>query len=82
MVGAQQALLSSRNCPEDFQIVVSFVSNDDDTDDDIKPISGTCSSGEWVLSMDIRQELDIEESLADETSTNVVLKLTKLLHRS
>ena len=44
MVSAQQAVLSSRNCPEDFQMVMSFISNDNNTDDDIKPISGTCSS--------------------------------------
>ena len=41
---AQHAVLSGRNCPEDFQMVMPFVSNDDDTDDDIKSISGTCSS--------------------------------------
>ena len=58
MVSAQQALLSSRNCPEDFQMVVSFVSNDDDSDNDIKPISGTSSSMEWILSIDIRQGVE------------------------
>ena len=55
MVSAQQALLSSR--PENIQIVVSFVSIDDDLDDDIKPISGTCSSREWILSIDIRRRV-------------------------
>ena len=58
MVIAQQAVLSSRNCPEDFQMFMSFVSNDDNADDDIKSISGTCSSREWILSTDIRQGLD------------------------
>ena len=55
MVSAQQAVLSSRNCPENFQIVMAFVSNDDNADDDIKSISGTCSSREWILSVDVRQ---------------------------
>jgi hypothetical protein len=41
MVRAQQAVLASRNCPEDFQTVMPFVSNDDDADDNIKSISGT-----------------------------------------
>ena len=44
MVSAQQAVFSSCNCPEDFQMVMSFISNDDNADDDIKPISGTRSS--------------------------------------
>jgi hypothetical protein len=44
MVIAQQAVLSSRNCSKDFQMVMPFVSNDDNADDDIKSISGTCSS--------------------------------------
>ena len=43
MVNAQQAVLSSRNFPEDFKVVVPFISKDDNADDDIKPISGTCS---------------------------------------
>ena len=63
MVIAQQAVLSSRNCPEDFQMVMSFVSNDDNADDDIKSISGTCSSREWILSIDIRQELNRQVKL-------------------
>ena len=50
MVIIQQAILSSRNCPEDFQMVMSFVSNDDNADDDIKSISGRCISREWILS--------------------------------
>ena len=41
MVSAQQAVLSSGNCPEDIQMVMPFVFNDDDADDDIKTISGT-----------------------------------------
>ena len=49
----QQAVLSSRNCPEDFQMVRPFVSN---ADDDIKSISGTCSWRAWILSVNIRQE--------------------------
>ena len=44
VVSAQQTVLSGRNCPEDVQMVMPFFSNDDDTDDDIKSISGTCSS--------------------------------------
>ena len=44
MVIAQQAVLSSRNCPEDFQMVMPFISNDDNADYDIKSISGMCSS--------------------------------------
>ena len=55
MVIAQQTVLSSRNCPEDFQMVMPFVSDDDNADDDIKSISSTCSSREWILSIDIRQ---------------------------
>ena len=54
MVSAQQTVLSSRNCLKDFQMVMSFFSDDDDTDDDIKSISGTCSSRECILSIDIR----------------------------
>ena len=50
MVIAQQAVLSSRNCPEDFQMVMPFASDDDNADDDIKSISGACSSWEWILS--------------------------------
>ena len=50
MVIAQQAVLSSRNCPEDLQMVMTFVSDDDNADDDIKSISGACSSREWILS--------------------------------
>ena len=46
MVSAQQAVLSSCNRPEDFQMIMPFVSNDDNADDDIKSISGTCSSRE------------------------------------
>ena len=38
---AQQAVLSSRNCPEGFQIIVPFFSNDDYADDDIKSVSCT-----------------------------------------
>ena len=49
MVSAQQAILSSCDCPENFQMVMLFVSNDDDADNDIKSISGTCSSREWTL---------------------------------
>ena len=55
MIIAQQAVLSSRNRPEDFQMVMSFVSNDDNADDDIKSISSTCSSRERILSIYIRQ---------------------------
>ena len=44
MVSGQQAVLSSRYCPEDFQVAMPFVSNDDNADDDIEPILGTCSS--------------------------------------
>ena len=55
MVIAQQTVLSSRNCPEDFQMVMPFVSKDDNAYDDIKSISGTCSSREWILSIDVRQ---------------------------
>jgi hypothetical protein len=58
MVSAQQAVLSSRNCPEDFQMVMPFVSNDDNADDDIKSISRTCGSRECILSIDIRQGLN------------------------
>ena len=56
VVIAQQTVLSSRNCPEDFQIVMSFLPNDDNADDDIESISGTCGSQAWILSIDIRQE--------------------------
>ena len=49
MISAQQAVLSSRNCPENFQMVMPFFSNDDNADDDIKSISCTCSSREWIL---------------------------------
>jgi hypothetical protein len=41
MVIAIQALLSCRNCPEDSQMVVPFVSNDNNADDNIKSISRT-----------------------------------------
>jgi hypothetical protein len=44
MVSAQQTVLSRRNRPENFQMVMPFVPNDDNADDDIKSISGTCSS--------------------------------------
>ena len=56
MVSAQQAVLSCRNSPKDFQMVMPFVSNDDNADDDIKSISGTCSSQAWVLSVNVSQE--------------------------
>jgi hypothetical protein len=49
MVSAQQTVLSSRNHPENFQMVMPFVPNDDSADDDIKSISGTCSSRERIL---------------------------------
>ena len=55
MVSAQQAVLSSRNCPEDFQMIMPFVSNDNNADDDIKSISGTCSSQAWILFVNIRK---------------------------
>ena len=55
MVSAQRAVLSSRNCSEDFQVAKAFVSNDDNADDDIKSILGTCSSQAWILSVNIRQ---------------------------
>ena len=44
MVIAEQTVLSCRNCPENFQMVVSFVSNDNDADDNIESISRTPSS--------------------------------------
>jgi hypothetical protein len=44
-------------------MVVPFISHDDDADDDIKSISGTCSSRECILSISIRQGLNIEYSL-------------------
>jgi hypothetical protein len=47
-------LLSGCNL-EDFQMVKTFVPNDDDTDDDIKSISSTCSSRERILSIGVRQ---------------------------
>ena len=56
MVSAQQAVLSGRNGPKNFQMVMPFVSNDDNADDDIKSISGTCSSQAWVLSVNVSQE--------------------------
>ena len=56
MVSARQAGLSRRNGPEDFQMVIPFVSNDDNADDDIKPISSTCSSQAWILSVNVSQE--------------------------
>ena len=55
MIIAQQAVLSSRNFPEDFQMVMPFISNDDDANDDIKSISSTCSSRAWILSVNVRQ---------------------------
>ena len=55
MVSAQQAVLSSRNCPEGFQMVMPFVSNDNNADNDIKSISGTCSSQAWILFVNIRK---------------------------
>jgi hypothetical protein len=58
MVSAQQTGFSSRNCPEDFQMIMTFVSNDDNADDNIKSISGSCSSRKWILSIDIRQRLN------------------------
>ena len=39
MVSARQAVLSRRNGPKDFQMVIPFVSNDDNADDDTKFIS-------------------------------------------
>ena len=59
MISVQQAVLSSCDCPEDFQMVMSFVSNDDDTDDDIKSISGTGSSREWILA-DVSHKVRID----------------------
>ena len=53
MIGAQQVVLSSRNCPEDFQMVIPLilVSNDDNApDDDMKSISVTRAG---ILSIDI-----------------------------
>ena len=47
MVSARQAVLSRRNGPS---------SNDDNADDDIKPISSTCSSQAWILSVNVSQE--------------------------
>ena len=55
MVSAQQAVLSSRNCPEGFQMVMPFVSNDNNADNDIKSISGTCSSQAWILFVNIKK---------------------------
>ena len=55
MVSAQQAVLSGCNCPENSQMVIPFVSNGDNADDDIKSILGTCSSQAWILSVNIRQ---------------------------
>ena len=45
----RQNYSSSRNCPKDFQMVMPFLSNDDNPDDDIKSISSTCSSQAWIL---------------------------------
>ena len=39
MASARQAVLSRRNGPKDFQMVIPFVSNDDYADDNIKSIS-------------------------------------------
>ena len=50
MVSAQQAALSSRNGPKGFQMVMPFVSNDDNADDDSR-----CSSQAWVLSVNVSQ---------------------------
>ena len=76
MVSAQQAVLSSSaNCPEDFQMVMSFVSNDDDTDNNVKSISGTGSSRERILSTAVSQNIQIKLS-------NVAIKFTKHLQRS
>ena len=58
MVSAQKAVLSSRNCPENFQMVMPFLSNDDNADDDIKSISGSCSSQAWILSVSVSEELE------------------------
>ena len=58
MVSTQQAVLSSGNCPENFQMVMPFLPNDDNADDDINSFSGTCSSRAWILSIDIRQGLN------------------------
>ena len=58
MVSAQQTVLSSCNCLKDFQMVMSFISDDDDVDDDIKSILGTCSLRECILSIEIRQGLN------------------------
>ena len=55
MVGADQTLLSSCNCPEDFQMVMAFFSDDDNSDDDIQSVSCASSSRECTLSIDIRQ---------------------------
>ena len=65
MISAQQAVLSSCDCPENFQMGLSFISNDDDTDDDIKSISGTGSSREWILSMDVSQGQNREIKLSN-----------------
>ena len=58
MVSAQHAVLSSRKFPEYFQMVMPFISNDNNADDDIKSISSTCSSRAWILSINIRQGLN------------------------
>jgi hypothetical protein len=55
MVIAEQALLSCRNCSEDFQMVVPFVSNNNNADDYIKSISCTRRSCESILFIKVRQ---------------------------
>ena len=49
MVIAKQALLPCRNCPEDFQMVLPFVSNHNNADDNIKSISCTRRSCKSIL---------------------------------
>ena len=49
MVIAEQALLSCRDSPEDFQMVVPFVSKNNNADDNIKSISCTRRSRKSIL---------------------------------
>ena len=58
MVITEQDLLSCRYCPKDFQMVVPFVSNDDNADDNIKTISCTRRSRKSILFRNVRSMIE------------------------
>ena len=72
MVSAEQAVRSRGNSPENFQMLLPFVSNHDDTDSDIVSVACTSNSGERILDKDVRIWIEGKEQKTDD-----VLKVRK-----